>query len=108
MSYKIEATKRFKKELKILAKKYKKIKVDYKNLLDLLEKYPTSGAPLGNNCYKVRVPNSSIPTGKSGGFRVITFIRVEKEKVVLLTIYAKTEKENISEKEINEILEGIE
>ena len=107
MSFKIEATHRFKKELKELAKKYKKIKADYSNLLDALEQNPTLGTPLGNNCYKVRVANSSIPTGKSGGFRIITLIKIEKEKIILLTIYSKTEKENISDAELKKILEEI-
>ena len=107
MSYKVEATQKFRKELKTLAKKFKKIKVDYANLLNMLEENPTTGIALGRNCYKVRLPNSSIPTGKSGGFRVITLLRVENERVVLLTIYAKTEKENISAHELNEILEEI-
>ena len=48
MSYRIKATRRFKKELKQLAKKYKKIKVDYKNLLDSLENNPTLGTSLRN------------------------------------------------------------
>ena len=58
MSFEIDATHRFKKEIKALAKKYKKIKVDYKNLLDSLEQNPTLGTNLGNNCYKVRIANS--------------------------------------------------
>ena len=104
MRFKIEATRRFKKELKELAKKYKKIKIDYSNLLDSLEQNPTLGTPLGNNCYKVRVANSSVPTGKSGGFRVITLFKVEKEKIILLTIYSKSEKETISDDELKAIL----
>ena len=104
MSFKIDTTRRFKKELKELAKKYKKIKIDYSNLLDSLEQNPTLGTPLGNNCYKVRVANSSVPTGKSGGFRVITLLKVEKEKIILLTIYSKSEKENISDDELKAIL----
>ena len=104
----IEVSQQFEKELKKLAKKYKKIANDLSLFKEDILKNPTSGTPLGNNCYKVRVPNSSIPTGKSGGFRVITLLKVENERIILLTIYAKTEKDNISEKEINEILEGIE
>ena len=104
MSFEIKATNRFKKELKSLAKKYKKIKDDYKNLLDLLDKDPKIGTHLGNDCYKIRIANSSIPTGKSGGFRVITFVKIEQEKIILLTIYSKTEKENISDDELKSIL----
>lgn len=107
MNYKIDATQRFKKELKALAKKYKKIKKDYANLLDALEKNPTLGTPLGNDCYKIRIPNSSIPTGKRGGFRIITLAKIEKEKIILLTIYSKTQKETITDEELKEILEGI-
>jgi len=76
-------------------------------LLDSLEENPTIGTPLGNDCYKIRVANSSIPTGKSGGFRVITLVKIEKDKVILLTIYSKTQKENISEEELSEILKEI-
>ena len=107
MSFEIDATHRFKKEIKALAKKYKKIKVDYKNLLDSLEQNPTLGTNLGNNCYKVRIANSSTPTGKSGGFRIITLVKIEKDKIVLLTIYSKTEKENISDDELKSILEEL-
>jgi mRNA-degrading endonuclease RelE of RelBE toxin-antitoxin system len=107
MSYSIKTTKRFKKELKQLAKKYKKIKIDYKNLLDNLENNPTLGTSLGNDCYKIRVANSSIPTGKSGGFRIITLVKIKKDKIVLLTIYSKTEKESIGRDELGTILEGL-
>jgi len=90
MSFKIQATHRFKKDLKRLAKKYHKIKADYEKLLDLLEKNSAVGTPIGHDCYKIRVANSSIPTGKSGGFRVIALVKIEKERVILLTIYSKT------------------
>ena len=49
----------------------------------------------------------STPTGKSGGFRIITLVKIEKEKIILLTIYSKTEKENISDDELKSILEEL-
>ena len=70
----------------------------------MLDKDPKIGTHLGNDCYKIRIANSSIPTGKSGGFRVITFVKIEQEKIILLTIYSKTEKENISDDELKSIL----
>jgi len=100
----IEVLPRFEKEFKQLAKRYKLIKDDIRQLKHNLLQNPTHGTPLGNNCYKIRVPNSSIPTGKSGGFRVITLIKVEKDTIVLLTIYSKTDKENITDNELQEIL----
>ena len=102
MSYSIKTTQRFKKELKQLSKKYKKIKIDYQNLLDSLENNPTLGTPLGNDCYKIRIPNSSVPTGKSGGFRIITLVKIIDNKIILLTIYSKSDKENINY--LNDIL----
>jgi len=107
MSYKIKASKNFEKELKKLAKKYKKIKKDYANLLQLLKENPTIGTPLGNNLYKIRIPNSSVPTGKRGGFRIITLVKIEKNRIVLLTIYSKADKEDISDEELKEILNSI-
>jgi hypothetical protein len=48
-----------------------------------------------------------VPTGKSGGFRVITLAKVVKEKIFLLTIYSKSEKENIAGSELKELLKEI-
>ncbi|MGK7919023.1 MAG: hypothetical protein AB4080_03305 [Trichodesmium sp.] len=52
---------------------------------------------------KVRVKNSNIQKGKSAGYRLI--YQVESEtSVLLLTIYSKTEQEDISPNEIRSIL----
>jgi mRNA-degrading endonuclease RelE of RelBE toxin-antitoxin system len=106
MSYEIRTTRKFEKELKTLAKKYKKIAIDYEYLLNELEKKSTLGIPLGHNFYKVRIANSSIPTGKSGGFRIITLVKIEKEKIILLTIYSKSDKENITDSELISIIQS--
>ena len=103
----IEVLPRFEKELKQLSKKYKKIGKDLIKFKQEIIKNPKFGIPLGNDCYKIRVPNSSIPTGKSGGFRIITLVKIENDKIILLTIYSKTQKENITDEELKSILEGI-
>ena len=46
-------------------------------------------------------------TGKSGGARVITYVKIVQEKIFLLSIYDKGEQETISEKEIEQILKGL-
>ncbi len=61
------------------------------------------GVFLGSNLFKKRIKNSSIPTGKSGGFRVIIYEKVE-DKMILLSIYSKTEKESLSDEELKEIV----
>jgi hypothetical protein len=42
--------------------------------------------------------------GKSGGSRVITFVKVVEQDVYLLTIYDKSDKESISDKELDNLL----
>ena len=103
----IETLPNFEKELKHLAKKYKQIKNDLTLFKNELLQNPTLGTPLGNGCYKVRVPNSSIPVGKSGGFRIITLVKIEKDKIILLSIYSKTQKENISDEELKFLLQDL-
>lgn len=46
--------------------------------------------------------------GKSGGARVITFVTVLDRSVYLLAIYDKSDKANISDKELEELLSYIE
>jgi mRNA-degrading endonuclease RelE of RelBE toxin-antitoxin system len=107
MSYEIIPSSYFESEVKRLSKKYKKLRLDLEKLEIMLLKNPTSGTPLGNSCYKIKIPNSSIPTGKSGGFRLISLVKVSKDKIYLLTIYSKTEQENISNGQLMEILKEI-
>ena len=100
----ILTTPQFAKEVKKLSKKFKSIKKDLSELIEHLETNPTEGTSLGNSCYKIRVSNSSIPTGKSGGFRVITYFIDNANNLYLLSIYSKTEKETISDRELLDIL----
>lgn len=55
---------------------------------------------------KVRWKRSG--TGKSGGVRVIYFARNETEEVVLLTLYAKSELDNLTGPELKEIRRALE
>src|SRR5258708_6354350 len=104
MNYNIIATPRFKRDIKKLSKKYLSLKKEYAQLINDLEKDPQQGISLGNNCYKIRISIASKGKGKSGGARMITHIVVKEEVVFLLTIYDKSEKENITDKELNELL----
>lgn len=102
----IEPSPRFIKDAKALAKKYKKLSNDLELLQKMLIDNPESGTPLGNNIFKIRIPNSSIPKGKSGGFRVITYY-LSVDILYLLTIYSKSERESISTGEIDIIVEDL-
>ena len=99
----IEYADSFLKEAKQLSKKFKLLKSDLKQAVEEIETKNDLGVYLGFNLFKKRVKNSSIPTGKSGGFRVIIYQQIEN-KIVLISIYSKTEKENLSDEELSEII----
>jgi mRNA-degrading endonuclease RelE of RelBE toxin-antitoxin system len=74
-------------------------------LSNKLEENPKLGTSLWHNVYKVRLKNSDINRGKSNGYRVITYLIDEDNEVRLITIYSKSERENILDFEIKEIIE---
>jgi hypothetical protein len=94
----------FIKSLKILLKKYPSLKKDLTDFKASLILNPQQGISLGQNCYKVRLNISSKNKGKSGGGRVITFVRLLRNHIILLEIFDKSEKESISEIELATLL----
>ncbi|WP_445737023.1 type II toxin-antitoxin system RelE/ParE family toxin [Mariniflexile sp.] len=107
MPYNIIAVPKFKKELKKLAKKYFSLKDDFSALLKTLAVEPEQGTALGKNCYKIRLTIKSKGKGKSGGARIITNIVISETTVYLLSIYDKSDKENLTDKELKELLKSI-
>ena len=94
----------FNKDIKRLYKKYKQISVDLKILKETLIKNPKAGIELGNNCFKIRLANSSIPTGKRSGFRIIYYYIDQQNNLFLMTIYSKSELDNISDEKLIDII----
>ena len=107
MSYNIIAVPTFRKELKKLAKKYPSIKTDLAALFESLEQNPVQGTSLDRNCYKIRIAIESKGKGKSGGARIITNFVIAEETVFLLSIYDKSKKENLTDKELDELLKYV-
>jgi mRNA-degrading endonuclease RelE of RelBE toxin-antitoxin system len=105
MNLKITKLETFAKEAKRLYKKYKKLPDDLKILVKELNDNPKAGIDLGANCYKIRLANSSIPTGKSSGFRVIYYYYDGELDIYLLTIFSKRDMGNISDEKIMELLQ---
>jgi len=69
-------------------------------VVDELVENPTLGTPIGKDCYKLRIAITSKGKGKSGGSRMITYVRIVKKTVFLMDIYDKSEQANISDKEL--------
>lgn len=104
MSYKIELTDNFKKEAKKLIKKYASLRSELAELGKELAENPTLGTPLGNGVYKIRLSIASKNKGKSGGARLISFVKIIDETVYLLSIYNKGNRDSISDKEIEDLM----
>ena len=98
----------FNKAVRRLAKKYPSIVRDLNSLFEKLEQNPFEGSPLGENTYKVRMAITSKGKGKSGGARVITCVKIVDDIIHLLTIYDKSDIENISHANLEELRKLIE
>lgn len=99
----VNLTLQFRKDLKNLAKRYRSIR---KDLQPLIKELQSGNAPgdrlqgLNYQVFKVRLKNSDIQKGKSAGYRVIYYLQT-KTKVVLVTIYSKSDLSDVS----NQIIE---
>ena len=112
MNVTIDFLPEFERRAKALAKKYKSFPADYDAFLDELEKNPFGGDPLGHNTYKNRMAIASKGKGKSGGARVITY-NVQQQTtddvlITLMSIYDKSEIDNVSEAYLRQLVQTIE
>ena len=104
MNYNVITIPPFDRQLKRLSKKYPSLKEEFLELVILLELNPEQGINLGNNCFKIRIAISSKGKCKSGGARIITNIVIDDTTVYLLYIYDKSERETLTDKELEDLL----
>ncbi len=100
---KIKTIANFDREAKRLIKKHRSLAQEVAWLIETLAQNPTMGTPIGLDCYK-RLAIKSKGVGKSGGARAITCVVALKETVTLLSIYDKSEQDDISDKELKMLL----
>lgn len=113
MSSKVVVTPNFQREAKKLKKKYHSLKKELNELVESLEKDPLQGTLISENVYKIRLSIKSKGKGKSAGARIITYLHIEEtednEQVVyLISIYDKSDYENISDNFIRQMIDEIE
>ena len=97
---------RFDRRLERLERKYPKSTDEVLRLIDQLEQDQRPGQRVpgvGYTVYKVRLPNRAAQRGKSGGFRVIYYAQLS-DRVILLTIYSKSDDNDISIAEIRQLV----
>jgi len=106
----VEYSAAFKRQLKRLARRYRQIKNDIKPIIDDLIEGKTPGDQItgtGYTLYKVRAKNSDSQRGKSGGYRVIYYLKTDTH-CTLVTLYSKSDQGDIEANELNRILTEIE
>ncbi|MDC3416646.1 hypothetical protein [Aquibacillus salsiterrae] len=110
MGYFVDTVTRFERELRKLIKKYPHSFDEVEHLIDELEKGNLLGDDIpgldipNNKVFKTRLPNSDANKGERGGFRVIYYVLTSEEEIFLLTMYSKSDKEDISSSEIIKII----
>ena len=104
MIYSVQSIAVFEKQTKRLLKKHPSLKVELLQLVQSLKQNPEQGTSIGKSCFKIRIAIASKGKGKRGGARVITNFIITDNTVYLLSIYDKSEKDNLSDKELQELL----
>jgi mRNA-degrading endonuclease RelE of RelBE toxin-antitoxin system len=102
----VEASPTFNRNLRSLAKKYRNIRNDIQPVIEQLERGELLGdkiSGIGYEVFKLRVRNSDIQKGKSGGYRLIYYVKTTNG-IILLTVYTKSEQADIADDEIRSII----
>ncbi|KOP24160.1 addiction module antitoxin [Hapalosiphon sp. MRB220] len=102
----VEAAATFSRNLRTLAKKYRSIRNDIQPVIAQLERGELPGdqiSGIGYEVFKLRVRNSDIQKGKSGGYRLIYYVKTATG-IILLTIYTKSEQADIAADDIKSII----
>jgi len=114
----VRVSKSFKRQAKPLLKKFSTLTNELIQLENELNINPYHGKPLGKDSYKIKLAVKSIGKGKSGGLRVITHLDTEIVGLIvneddsiivnLISIYDKSKTASISDKELRDLISGLE
>lgn len=112
MSEKIELffSDEFKARIRTLAKRYRNIRKDLEPLIQELQSGNLLGdqiAGTGYHVFKVRLKNSDIQKGKSGGYRVIYQLK-NNRCILMILIYSKSDQSDIAINQIRGIIDRFE
>lgn len=109
-SIEVIPTLEFRNSLRVLSKKYRKIRSDIEPVINQIQMGCFLGdqIPGSEYCvYKVRVLNTNINKGKSAGYRLVYWVQTLESitSIVLVTVYSKSDQQTIRICEIKEIIE---
>jgi len=88
-----------------LEKRFPSVKKDVGLAVEVLLENPEIGVliPDGSGVRKLRVKNSDMKKGKSGGYRMLYLFDKISEHICILMLYAKSDRENITQHEIQQL-----
>jgi len=93
----------FDKQSKQLSKKFNLLKSDLEDFINNFENYHATATNIKTNFFKVRLSNSNKNKGKSAGYRIYYYLKID-DTVYLLTIYDKSQIQSINENILNELI----
>lgn len=116
MNVEIVISDNFRREAKKYLKKFRSLKEELTAFQESLLINPKQGVRITESVFKVRLSSKSKGKGKSGGFRIITYVVevIEDENnhlqtvVTLLSIYDKSEISTLSDSEIKALIDDSE
>ena len=106
----IRLTADFQRQARRLEKRYRQLRSDLQTVLAQIQMGELIGDRLQGisaEVFKVRVRNSDANRGKSGGYRVIYWLKLP-ELAVLLDIYSKSDKDDVEISTIQNIISEFE
>lgn len=102
----IRLTPDFRKQVRKLEKRYRKLQSDLQPILMQIQMGEIIGDRLQGidaEVFKVRIRNSDVNRGKSGGYRMIYWLKLP-ECIVLLDIYSKSDRDDVQTNIIQNII----
>jgi mRNA-degrading endonuclease RelE of RelBE toxin-antitoxin system len=109
MSYRVVLSPSFKRSIARL-KRFRHVKDDVRDAVRTLLERPELGAviPGGGGARKLRVRNSDISKGKSGGYRLIYYVETSPVPTIyLLLMYSKLDKDDVTRQELEDLIREI-
>ena len=106
-SVQVSTSDRFESEIRQLGKRYRSIRLDIQPIIEQLEAGELLGDQIPNmdcDLFKVRIKNSDIQKGKSGGYKLIYYIKTS-ENILCVLIYSKSDEDNVTSLEIKKIIQ---
>ncbi|TCD12645.1 hypothetical protein EZ449_00955 [Pedobacter frigidisoli] len=110
MANRIAYSETFIRKAKVYKKKHLSIVDELRELETHLITNPLQGNDLGSGLFKIRLAVKSKGKGKSGGYRVITYLVSNHEEgfvINMLTIYDKSEENSIDKKVLLQIIRSL-